>query len=262
MNDFGTYSAIAHVYDKLNEQIDYEKWADFIELAFDKFLSDRPQLVLDLACGTGSMTRALSRRGYDMIGVDGSPDMLSVATSRGGKNILYLMQDMREFELYGTVGAVLCCLDSINYLLSEDDLDKTFSLVHNYLDPNGLFMFDVNTPYKFKNIYADNAYILEDEITEEWDDGESDSYAVYCGWQNEYNEESGICNFYLSLFEELDGAYKRSDEIQKERCYSQEILTALLEKNGFELLGVYGDYEFGAPKNDCERWYICARAKK
>ena len=249
------YDAIAHVYEKLNSEIDYSKWADFIEACFDKHLGERPSLVLDLACGTGTMTRELARRGYDMIGIDGSSDMLSEAylKKEEGERTLYLNQDMREFELYGTVGAVTCCLDSINYLLCEEDVKKTFSLVHNYLDPDGLFLFDVNTPYKFENIYSDNAYILEDEI---------DGTAVFCGWQNSYDRQSGICDFYLSLFEENEGAYLRFDEHQQEKCYTKDTLSQILENCGFELLGVVGGYDFSEPEANCERWYFIARAKK
>ena len=249
------YDAIAHVYEKLNSEIDYKKWADFIEACFDKYLSIRPSLVLDLACGTGTMTRELSRRGYDMIGIDGSADMLTEAfmQKEEGESTLYLNQDMREFELYGTVGAVTCCLDSINYLLTEDDVKTTFSLVHNYLDPDGLFLFDVNTPYKFENIYSDNAYVLEDEI---------EGSAVYCGWQNSYDKKSGICDFYLSLFEENDGTYLRFDEHQQERCYTKETLVSLLDSCGFELIDVVGGYDFEIPAENCERFYFIARAKK
>ena len=245
------YEALARVYDRLNAQIDYEAWADFVEACFDRYLPSRPELVLDLACGTGTMTRELAKRGYDMIGIDGSPEMLSEAFSKndGEHSILYLNQDMREFELYGTVGAVSCCLDSINYLLSESDVKKTFSLVHNYLDPNGLFLFDVNTPYKFEKIYGDNAYILEDE-------------GVYCGWQNDYDEKSGICDFYLSIFEEEDGQYYRCDEHQQEKCYSLETLKKLLLECGFEFLEVVSDFDFSTPTETTERYYIVARAKK
>ena len=255
------YDAIAHVYDKLNKDIDYSRWADFIERCFDRFLPSRPELVLDLACGTGSMTAVLSDRGYDMIGIDGSEDMLSEAYLRSeGKGILYLCQDMRSFELYGTVGAVICCLDSLNYLLSEDDLSSTLANVHNYLDPDGLFLFDMNTPYKFENIYSDNAYILEDEI--DYGDGEPPA-AVFCGWQNQYDRESGICDFYLSLFEEnAQGGYTRSDEHQRERCYSFDTLRSLLERNGFELLGSFEDFDFTPSGDTTERWYVAARAKK
>ncbi len=248
------YDAIAHVYDKLNAEIDYKAWADFIEKCFDRYLDKRPELVLDLACGTGRMTRELRTRGYDMIGVDGSADMLSCAMEADREGILYLLQDMREFELYGTVGAVVCCLDSVNYLLEDKDVRDTFACVHNYLDPDGLFIFDMNTPYKFENIYGDNAYILEDEC---------DGRAVYCGWQNEYDEDSGICDFYLALFEEDgDGAYIRSDEHQRERCYTFDKIKQMLTECKLELVGVFSDYDFSSPEDTTERWYIVARAKK
>ena len=248
------YDAIASVYDKLNAELDYNGWADFFERCFDRYLGKRPEIILDLACGTGRMTRILAERGYDMIGVDGSEAMLSEAYMQGGAGILYLLQDMREFELYGTVGATVCCLDSINYLLDTNDVRQVFSLVHNYLDPNGLFIFDVNTPYKFENVYGNEAYILEDED----EDG-----AVYCGWQNDYDRDSRICDFYLSLFSEAEnGAYLRSDEHQQERCYGKEELTELLADTGFEVLGIYGELDFTAPEEKCERWYIVARAKK
>ncbi len=253
------YDAIAHIYDRLNAELDYAAWADFAEAAFDRFLPARPELVLDLACGTGSMTHALSARGYDMIGVDRSPEMLSTALSRTdfngeGPTPLFLCQDMRAFELYGTVGAVTCCLDSINYLTDEGDLDRCFACVHNYLDPDGLFLFDVNTPYKFGHTYADNAYILEDEI---------DGRAIFCGWQNAYDPDSGICDFYLTLFEEgEDGSYLRTEEHQQERCYSHQTILDALFRTGFAHLGTFADYHFGAPEETTERWYIAARALK
>ena len=248
------YSAIAGVYDRLNKDIDYSAWADFFEKCFDENGS-RPEIILDLACGTGRMTRELAARGYDMIGVDGSADMLGEAYSMGGERTLYLLQDMRAFELYGTVGATVCCLDSLNYLLDIKDLKKTFSLVHNYSDPDALFLFDMNTPYKFEQVYGDNAYILEDE------NGEGG--AIFCGWQNFYNRESRICDFYLSVFEEdEDGAYIRSDEHQQERCYAMEEVCGLLEECGFELVGVYADYGMNKINEESERWYFVARARK
>ena len=261
------YDAIAGVYDRLNAEIDYRAWADFFEQCFARYLPSRPELMLDLACGTGSMTLELARRGYDMIGVDGSVDMLSVARERlteeceNGESVLYLLQDMRAFELYGTVGAVTCCLDSVNYLLREEDVKACFRCVHNYLDPDGLFLFDVNTPYKFRHIYGDCAYVLEDELPA-IEEGER-SRAVFCGWQNAYDEQSGICDFYLSLFEETeDGRYIRADEHQQERCYTREFLTKALNECGFELLGVFGDYQFREPQEDTPRYYMVARCKK
>ena len=248
------YNAIAAVYDKLNAELDYEGWADFFERCFSKYLKERPEIILDLACGTGRMTRTLAKRGYDMIGVDGSEAMLSEAYMQEGEGILYLLQDMRELELYGTVGAVVCCLDSINYLLDEGDVKKVFALTHNYLDPDGLFIFDVNSPYKFENIYGNEAYILEDE---------DENGAIFCGWQNEYDRESRICDFYLTIFSEIEGGkYIREEEHQRERCYDLEALTEMLTDTGFEMLGVYSDYDFGSLCENSERWYVVARAKK
>jgi SAM-dependent methyltransferase len=261
MNEMNSYTAIARVYDKLNKEIDYHSWADFFEECFDRYLKARPSLILDLACGTGSMTLELASRGYDMIGIDGSEDMLSEAFMRneGRFPILFLQQDMRSFELYGTVGAVTCCLDSLNYLPSLSDLEQCFSTVHNYLDPDGLFLFDMNTPYKFEHIYANNAYVLEDEIVY----GENDTGMVYCGWQNFYHPETGVCEFELSLFEELpNGTYRRSDEQQTEYCYSLQDIQNALKKSGMEFLGVWSDYHFSSTEQETPRWYFAARAIK
>ena len=254
-----TYDSIASIYDNINSDIDYVSWADFIEKCFKKYLQKKPELVFDLACGTGSMTFELHSRGYDMIGADLSEDMLTEALDKAyDKNIegiLFLKQDMRSFELYGTVGAICSCLDSINYLTEDGDLEKCFRCAHNYLDPDGLFIFDVNTPYKFKNIYGSNHYIFED----------SDSLGrnAYCGWQNEYDEETKLCNFYLTVFtEDEKGNYTRADEVQTERCYGKAELSVCLERCGFEVIGFFGDFDFNEPKSDCERWYIVAKAKK
>ena len=249
------YLAIAGVYDKLNKEIDYSKWASFFEACFEKYSKIKPELVLDLACGTGRMTCEMARRGYDMIGIDGSVDMLSEAYLKDTAGILYLCQDMREFELYGTVGATLCCLDSLNYLTDDGDLQKVFSLVHNYSDPDALFMFDVNSEFKFENVYADNSYILEDE--------DEEGRAIFCGWQNSYDKDTKICNFYLSVFEEdEDGNYYRSDEEQKERCYTEKEIKDTLKECGFELIDVFADTDFSAPDAQSERLYFIARAKK
>ena len=259
------YNAISRVYDKLNSEIDYDAWADFIEACFDRYLPKRPELVLDLACGTGSMTLALAKKQYDMIGIDGSAEMLAEAYNRaaGKTDVLFLHQDMRCFELYGTVGAVTCCLDSLNYLLSPADLDACFSCVHNYLDPNGLFLFDMNTPHKFETVYADNAYVLEDELV--WDEGTEteERAAIYCGWQNTYHADSRLCDFDLTLFEEMpDGSYRRSDEHQRERCYMLDEIKAALSKANLELLGLFSDTRFSAPTDTTDRWYFVARAIK
>jgi len=253
------YSDLSRVYDILNKDIDYSKWAQFIKKCFETYADTNVGLVLDLACGTGSMTIELSKLGYDMIGVDLSVEMLSVAADRTAQNnlsnkILYLNQDMKDFELYGTVGGVCCCLDSLNYLVNDGELEKCFLCIHNYLDDGGVFVFDVNTPYKFVNIYGDNAYILEDE---------SDEEKIYCGWQNTFDSNTGICDFYLSLFEKnSDSNYSRSDEIQQERCYSELVIKDLVGKCGFEFVGMWGNMDFSQAVEKSERWYFAVKCIK
>jgi SAM-dependent methyltransferase len=264
MND---YNAIAGVYDSINSGVDYQKWADAFENAFAKYLKEKPSLLLDLASGTGRLTLEMAKRGYDMIGVDGSPEMLARATDslydmidsgelpKNAPRPLFLCQDMCAFELYGTVGAVTCCLDSLNYLTADGDLKKCFSLVHNYLDPDGLFIFDMNTPYKFENVYGENAYVYD------LDRGEAGSQ--FCVWQNFYDEESKICDFYLTVFEEAEGGkYERLDEEQRERCYSMDEIKNALEITGFELISVASTPEGSEIKDDTPRWHFIARAKK
>ena len=246
-----SYSAIAECYDALNSHVDYEAFASFLNREIRAGGISDGSIVLDLACGTGNITLPLLKRGYDMIGVDLSGDMLNIARNKkGGDKVLWLCQDMRSFELYGTVGAVVCCLDSINYLTSRNGLGKCFSLVHNYLDPNGIFIFDVNTPYKFEHIYGNNHYILEDD-------------GIYCGWQNYFDKKSGLCDFELSFFyENDDGSYTRLDETQTERCYSIKTVTDLLVKNGFEIIKIISDFEGSPLKDTDERAYFVCRAIK
>lgn len=274
------YHALAAVYDRLNADIDYVRWGGFMERCFDRYLPARPEIVLDLACGTGRMTFSLADRGYDMIGIDGSADMLAVAYEKstdrtirildmtgtdelpaGMTAPLFLQQDMRAFELYGTVDAVVSCLDSINYLCGDGDLDACLACIHLYLAPGGLLIFDVNSPYKFAHTYGNNAYILEDTISE--GDGSSGARTAYCGWQNEFDPATGLCRFYLSVFsEQADGTYRREDEEQTERCYSKEELTGALDRAGFDLCGIFSDFDFSPVKPDTERWYIVARTRK
>mgnify|MGYP000031915303 CR=1 FL=1 len=251
------YTGFAAVYDTFMDNIPYEEWCEYLTgLLKEQGVTEG--ILLDLGCGTGSLTELLADAGYDMIGVDGSADMLSKAYERrvaeNAPGVLFLCQDMRAFELYGTVGAVVSSLDCMNYLTGKGDLEKCFSLVHNYLDPGGVFLFDVNTPYKFRHIYGNEAYVLESE-----EGGRS----AYCGWQNEYEEESRLCRFYLSVFtEEEDGRYSRTDEEQVERCYTKEELTAALTRAGFEEISFFGDLHFGAPEETTERWYVAAKCKK
>ncbi len=245
------YGSVAEFYDALNADFDYDAYANYIVGQIKSNEKSNSSLVLDLACGTGKMTFLLRERGYDMTGVDISEDMLSVARDicygKGIDDVLLLCQSMQDFELYGTVDACVCCLDSLNYLTKIDDLKKCLALVHNYLIPDGVFVFDINTPYRFENVYAQNAYILECED-------------ALLAWQNDYNKKSRLCKFYLSLFEENeDGSYSRSDEVQTERCYSKKQILDALREAGFELISIHGSLDGDDACDTDEKWFITAR---
>lgn len=247
------YDMLAPFYDEINSDIDYVKWADFIEEIFKRESRKRPELVLDLGCGTGKMTHELASRGYDMTGIDYSPEMLDIAkieAERRGHDILWLCQDMCEFELYGTVDAAVCCLDGINHLITDEELADCLKLVHNYLIPDGIFVFDINGKYKFENIYSDRAYVMEEE-------------GAVCVWQNSYDGESKLCDFFITLFKESDGGrYERYDEEQTERMYTLSEIKEALRKTDMEFIGAYSDFEFTEGADSCERIYIAARCKK
>lgn len=249
------YNVLAPVYDRLNDTVDYSQWADFIERCFLKYSPDRRiRSVLDLGCGTGSMTLELRRRGYDLTGLDISEEMLSVADSRmrdeGFTDVLFILGNMCSFELYGTVDAIVCCLDGINHLTSRDDLLACFSLVANYLEDDGLFIFDMNTPYKFKTVYSDRDYILEDD-------------GIMCCWRNRLSKKGDKVDFYLTVYEEQeDGSWTRSDGIERERAYGLKAIDNALRECGLETVNVSADYGFGVPEKTTERWYITARKTK
>lgn len=247
------YRALAPIYDRLNGTVDYRAWADFIEKIFDRYAKIKPSLVLDLGCGTGSMTLELARRGYDMTALDLSEDMLSVAEARardeklGG--ILFLRGDMSAFELYGTVDAIVCTLDGVNHLTSRDELLSCFSCVANYLNPNGLFVFDMNTPYKFRTEYADRDYILEDD-------------GVMCCWRNRLNKKGDVVDFFLTVFEEDEnGVWFRTDGSERERAYSLRTIENALRECGMEIADISADYSFARPGDTTPRWYITARKR-
>lgn len=248
------YRNIASVYDSLNSGYDYKDLAQFLAKEIQSNEKVKSSLVLDLGCGTGKVTFLLRELGYDMTGVDISEEMLSVARNicveKDISDILWLCQDMRSFELYGTVDACVCTLDSLNYLTGAGDLKKCFSLVHNYLIPDGVFVFDINTPYRYKNIYGENDYILEDEND-------------LCAWQNEYDEKSRLCRFYLSVFSKKYGdVYERRDEIQTQRCYSMRQIKKALSDTGFEIIHISGNFDGKAADENDEKWYFTARAIK
>lgn len=240
------YNKFAYIYDDLISDVDYEAWADYYFKIFHRY-GAKPVSGLDLGCGTGNMTSVLASRGLDMTGVDSSPDMLSVAKHKAiDESVLFLNQDMTDFELYGTVDFIVSSLDCINYVTDKRDVTKVFKLVNNYLEPGGLFIFDINTPYKLEHILGNNVYVLENETT-------------FCAWQNEYDRRRKICDFYLTFFNKEGSSYRRFDEVHSERAYSIEEITAMLEKAGMRLLKVYDNLSFDEPKTDSERVFFVAQ---
>lgn len=251
----GMYDLLAPLYDRLNGGADYARLSDYAERQFARYFPAGVKEVLDLACGTGRLTAELARRGYDMTGVDLSEEMLSEARDHAEREgladkILFLCQDMCDFELYGTVDAVVCSFDAVNHVTARADLSRCFHWVHNYLVPGGLFLFDVNTPYKFRTVYGDRAYVLE-------------TGNATCLWQNDYREKAGVCDFLISLFtRDRDGRYTREDTCQREKVYTLRALRRLLAENRLELLSLCADTDGAAPTETSERWYITARAVK
>ena len=216
-----SFSSLAEIYDRINGEA-YTPYADMLEDLFKK--SDIPvREVLDLGCGTGGITALLADRGYDMIGLDLSPEMLNVARERNyGKNTLLLCQDMTEFELYGTVQAIYSSFDCLNYITKNKDLKKVFVLAHNYLESGGLFIFDINTEYRYKNVYDGNSFVYD------FDD-------VYAVWKSAYDEEKRICEFEIDVFSESeDGLYFRDFENQTQKLHTHDEIMSVAD--GFTLI--------------------------
>lgn len=245
------YTDFASVYDILMNHIPYDKWADYI-VNILKQHGTTNGLVLELGCGTGTMTRKMAAKGYDMIGIDLSEEMLSLARQRSsGKEdgILYLCQDMREFELYGTVAAVFCVCDSINYMLSPEDLSKVFQLVANYLDPGGLFIFDMDTEYLYGKILGDNTNIMNDE-------------AGSIIWENNFYPEDMINEVNLTLFlKQENSLYRKHEETHVRRAYDVDTIKRLLDDAGLDMLGAYHELTSEEPRLDSERIYIIAKER-
>lgn len=250
------YTSFAEVYDLFQDNVPYEEWCEYLAGLLTEY-GVRDGLVLDLGCGTGSLTELLAGRGYDMIGVDNSSEMLEIAMGkrdRSGQGILYLLQDMREFELYGTVAAVVSICDSMNYILEYGDLVQVFKLVNNYLDPGGVFVFDLNTPYKYRELLADNTFAEERE----------ESSFI---WENFYDQDEEINEYDLTLFirRQVPGCkeplYQKFQETHYQRSYDLETIQRALGEAGMEFLAAYDGGTREPVRPDSERIYVVARER-
>lgn len=279
------YTDFAEVYDTFMGDVPYEAWADFLASLIETYGVSRPvrepgevqeleetqefeetqeelevteedaliserNLVLDLGCGTGTITELLYEKGYDMIGVDSSEEMLQIAMDKKFEtqsDILYLCQDMRELDLYSTVGTVVSVCDSLNYLLMDEDVIETFRLVNNYLFPGGIFIFDFNTIYKYEEVIGDTT------IAENRED---------CSfiWENFYSCEDHINEYDVTVFErQEDDLYRKFTETHYQRGYSLDEMKAFLEKAGLTFVTAMDEKTHEAPTETSERIYVIAR---
>lgn len=242
-----SYNKFAQYYDILTENVDYEKLSQYYDSIIKRF-GGKQGLLLDLACGTGTLSELMTKKGYDVIGVDLSYEMLSKALDKkieSGLNIQYICQDMCKLDLYGTNAVTICSLDSFNHLDGIESVKKTFKKVSLFTDNNGLFIFDMNTIYKHKSVLADNVFVF-------------DTDKVYCIWENEYNENN-IVNINLTFFEKDKNGYQRYDENFCEKAYSIEEIDKLLLDTGFEVLEHYADFTESKPDNNTQRITYVAR---
>lgn len=242
-----SYGIFAEFYDELTLNVGYDRRAAYLAVLLAKF-GHRAGLTLDLACGTGSLTLELAKLGIDVYGADASEEMLSVAQEKAlesNTDTLFLCQKMQELDLYGTIDTCVCSLDSINHLTDIDDVQKTFEKVSLFMNKGGLFVFDVNTVYKHKEILADNTFVY-------------DTDNVYCVWQNSL-KENNIVDIDLTFFVPDGESYYRYDESFSERAYTRDELTELLNKAGFEVQAVYGDMGFNEPTENEQRIVFVAK---
>lgn len=248
MEQEATYDALAACYDAMTEDVNYPRWADFLEALFER--NAHPiHTVLDLACGTGTMSCLLAGRGYEMIGVDFSPEMLAVAAEKAleveGERPIFLCQSMEELDLYGTIDACICLLDSVNHVTRMAQLRRAFRRVSLFLEPGGLFVFDVHTMAHLAGL-EDGLFLDETED-------------AYCVWRTDYDRRRRICTYAMDIFRREGDVWLRDGEVHEERAYTVEELTGLLEEAGFTEIRLYGNLKFRRPAEGEDRIFFTAR---
>lgn len=246
-----SYSYFAEYYDILTENAEYDKRADYFLELFKRHGHDMG-LTLDLACGTGTLTLELCRRGIDIFGCDMSADMLTIAQQKAyeeDKNIMFIKQKMQELQLFGKIDTCISTLDSINHLPSARDVLRTFRRVGEYMNDGGMFVFDLNTVYKHKYILGDNCYIYDTE-------------KVFCAWQNDYREKDNEVVITLDFFERDGKVYRRTSEQFSERAYSDDDIRDMAETAGFSVEAVYDDMTFEDIKENSQRAVYVFRKRR
>ena len=243
-----SYTSFASVYDDLTLNVDYKKRAEYVAGILRDFdINDG--LLLDLACGTGSLSVEFSKMGYEVIATDASADMLMEAQNKAyeeEQSIMFLCQKMQETDLYGTVRAIVCSLDSINHLSGVEELRQTFSVLKNFIDDGGTMVFDVNTLYKHQKVLANNTFIYDEKN-------------VYCVWQNRLLNDNRTVNINLDFFVKDGDVYQRFNENFCEFAFTDDEITSAAEENGFKVVKRYSDLSCSAPKEDTERVYYVVR---
>lgn len=242
------YQEFALLYDELMDDVDYYKWFNYIKEIFKKH-NKEPKSILEMACGTANLTKYFCKEDYKVTCFDLSEDMLSIAYDklREFRNVNILKQDMINLNLSNKkFDAIICACDSINYIIDENDIRKVFENVYNHLDEEGIFIFDINSYYKLKNIIGENTFIEDKED-------------IFYVWENEFIEEEEICNFYLTFFVNQDGLYKRFDETHVEKAYKNQDILKYLEDSGFNEINIYDNFTFQTPKQDSERIFFIAK---
>lgn len=247
------YEVFSWFYDELTQNVGYDKRAEYFHKFIQQYCQSGGKVLLDLACGTGSMSEKMAELGYDVIGIDYSEGMLSQALDKkfdSGLPIQYVCQDMTKLDLYGTVDIAICCLDSLNHLSCYGDVEQTFSGVYQYLEPGGVFVFDMNTLYKHRNLLGNQTYTYETD-------------QVYCVWENTLEEDGATVNIDLNIFElQEQENYKRYIEHFCERAYPLEQIQQGLKKCGFIILAMFqGDTENPVTETTDRVVFVCRKEK-